>query len=208
MRTRINSLTRDLHLYIGLFLSSFVILFAASVILLNHPDIPLATVIESKTDRVNVDLPTGLDRLQGMERVQRARQVLRQAGVSGEIGFVSYSAAEGSISIPVSKPGYEATVSVKMDTGLASITRRKTGFWNAIIYLHKMPGPHLANIRGNWPVVRVWGWLADATAWLLIFLSASGVYLWVVLRSERHFGLMLLVVGMISSVGALYAICG
>jgi hypothetical protein len=143
-----------------------------------------------------------------MERLDRARQLLRQAGVSGEIGFVRYSAEEGSITIPVSKPGYEATVVVKMDTGAASITERKTGFWNSIIYLHKMPGPHLANIRGNWPVVRIWAWLADGTAWLLIFLSVSGVYLWAVLRSERHVGLMLLVVGLISLFGAWYAICG
>jgi len=143
-----------------------------------------------------------------MERVHRARQILRQAGVSGEIGFVSYSADEGILTIPVSKPGYEATVVVKTDTGVASTTQRKTGFWNAVIYLHKMPGPHLANIRGNWPVIRIWAWLADGTAWLLIFLSVSGVYLWAVLRSERNVGLMLLVGGIISLFGALYAICG
>ncbi len=208
MRTRFYFFTRDLHLYIGLFLSPFVLLFAASVILLNHPGIPLEKSIESKTDQVRLDLPPGLDRLQGMERVDRARQLLRQAGVSGEIGFVHYSAEEGTITIPVSKPGYEAAVSVKIDTGLASIKQRKTGFWNSIIYLHKMPGPHLANIRGNSPAVRIWAWLADGTAWLLIFLSVSGVYLWAVLRSERKAGVLLFVGGAISLLGALYAICG
>jgi len=41
MRFRLYSLTRELHSYVGLFLSPFVLVFAVSVILLNHPDLPL-----------------------------------------------------------------------------------------------------------------------------------------------------------------------
>lgn len=207
MRTRFYFLTRNLHLYVGLFLSPFILLFAVSVILVNHPSIPLGAPVEYQTKTMQVDLPPGIDRLDGMERVQQARQMLRQAGVSGEIGFVRYSIKDGRFLIPVSRPGFEATIDVTLSTGLASITERSTGFWDSLIYLHKMPGPHLANIRGNWWIVRAWAWLADGTAWLLIFLSVSGVYLWAVFRSERPIGLMLIVGGMVSLLGALYAIC-
>jgi len=198
---------RNLHLYVGLFLSPFVLLFAVSAFLLNHPGIPLGAPVECQTKVMQVDVPRGFDKLEGMERMQQARQILRQASVSGEIGPVHYSDKDGRLIIPVSKPGYETTVDVTLRTGLASITERGTGFLDSFIYLHKMPGPHLANIRGNWWVVRAWTWFADGTAWLLIFLSVSGAYLWAVLRSERHIGLMLLAGGVISFLGALYAIC-
>ncbi len=201
------SLTRNLHLYVGLFLSPFVLLFAVSVVLLNHPGIPLGAPIARETKTGHVDLPPGIEKLEGMDRARQVRHTLRQTGISGEIGFIGYSARDGILTVPVSKPGYEATVEIALSTGLASITERRTGFWDALIYLHKMPGPHLANIRGNWPVVRAWRWMADGTAWLLIFLSVSGTYLWAVFRSERSVGVLLIVAGALSLFGALYAIC-
>ena len=207
LRTQFYSLVRNLHLYIGLFLSPFVMVFAVSVILLNHPDIPLGAPLEFQARTLKVELPPGIDKLEGMGRVQQVRPVLRQAGVQGEIGFISHSNREGKLIIPVSRPGYEATVKVALSNGLASITERRTGLWDSLIFLHKMPGPHLINIRGNWWVVRAWAWFADGTAWLLIFLSVSGVYFWAVLRSERHLGLVLMGGGAISLLGALYAIC-
>jgi hypothetical protein len=149
-----------------------------------------------------------MEKLEGMERVHQAQRVLRQVGVSGEIGVVRYSISEGRLVIHISKPGYEATIDVLRAGGLASITERRTGFWSSLIYLHKSPGPHLANIRGNWWMVRAWTWLADGTAWLLIFLSVSGVYLWALLRAERTAGVTLIAAGLISLWGALYAICG
>ncbi len=201
------SLTRDLHLYVGLFLSPFVLVFAVSVVLLNHPGIPLGAPAESEAGTRQVDLPPGLDKLEGTERIRQVRHILRQVGISGEIGFIRYSSGNKTLTIPVSKPGYEATVDIGLSTGLASVQERRTGFGDALIFLHKMPGPHLATIRGNWGMVRVWRWMADGTAWLLLFLSVSGIYLWAVLRSERPVGLVLIVAGALSLFGALYAIC-
>lgn len=208
MRKGIYLLIADLHLYIGLFLSPFVLLYAASVILLNHPAIPLGTPKESPARSVQVHPTPGLEKLEGMARVQSARRILREARVSGEIGPIQYSGRDGRFTIPVSRPGYEAVVEVMLPNGSASIRERQTGFWDSLTFLHKMPGPHLANIRGNWPVLRVWAWLADGTAWLLIFLSVSGVYLWAVLRAERRIGAFLILAGAISLMGSLYAICG
>ncbi|HYK87588.1 MAG TPA: PepSY-associated TM helix domain-containing protein [Acidobacteriota bacterium] len=200
-------LTRNLHLYIGLFLSPFVLVFAVSVILLNHPGIPLGGSRALEAATLHVEVPPGFDRLEDIDRVRQAREIMRQADVSGEVGFVGYSRSEGTITIPVSRPWSEATVRVSAKTGMASITQRRTGFLAPLIFLHKMPGPHLANIRGNWAMVRAWGWLANGTAWLLLFLALSGIYLWAILKSERTVGLFLIVAGLASFLGALYAIC-
>ncbi len=207
MRIRLHALTRDLHSYLGSFLSPFVLVFAASVLLLNHPGIPLGASSGSRERTVQMDLPEGLDAMDAPGRVQIAQQILQRVGISGEIGFVVYSAERKSLSIPITKPGYEASVVLRQETGLATVTERRTGFGDALIFLHKMPGPHLANIRGNWPVTRAWGWMADGTAWLLLFLSVTGIYLWFTLKAERRIGVILILAGAVSFVWATYAIC-
>jgi hypothetical protein len=69
-----------------------------------------------------------------------------------------------------------------------------------------MPGPHNANIRGNSFYMRAWRWLADATVYLVLFLTLSGVYLWAVLRAERRIGLALIAAGAFSLIGMVYAL--
>ncbi len=207
MRMRLYSLTRDLHSYVGMFLSPFVLVFAASVVLLNHPGLPLGGSDRTHTWTAKFNLPPGMESMDLPHRVSVARQVLDRAGISGEIGYVDYSADRGRLSIPVSRPGYEASVIWMRDNGLATFQERKTGFGDSLIFLHKMPGPHLASIRPNWKVTRAWGWMADGTAWLVLFLSVTGICLWVALRAERRIGLIMIAAGAVTFGWAMYAVC-
>jgi hypothetical protein len=195
--------TRDLHLYFGLFISPFVILFALSVFYLNHGKLNLG---DSPPAEVYQDLqiPDGLDRLKGREAVNRARAILPQVGVAGEIGFLRYVAKDRHVSFPVSKAGTEAMVDVDLDTRAATVRRRRMNLWESISYLHKMPGPHNVAIRGNWVGIQAWRWLADTTIYLLLFLSISGLYLWWAIRSERRIGIALLTAGVATLVAFVY----
>jgi hypothetical protein len=189
---------RDLHLYFGLFLSPFVLLFAVSTILFNHTWTPWAGGGEPQTRTVAVQPPAGL------EGIERARDLLRQAEVSGEIRHLR---GEGDrFTIPVIGPGWEATVRVDLAEGFAEVTERTTGFWNAILYLHKSPGPHSAAIRGNWTFTLAWRWLIDGVVCLILFVSASGIYLWWALRAERRTGLVLLGAGGVCFVGLVFLV--
>jgi hypothetical protein len=58
----------------------------------------------------------------------------------------------------------------------------------------------------NSPLMRWWRVLADATAYLTLFITVSGIYLWVALKAERRVGLMLVLAGAITFVGLVYAI--
>ena len=139
---------RDLHLYFGLFISPFILLFAVSVFYLNHGKlIPGATAAETYRD---LNIPDGFDRLKGREAVDRATTILPQVGVSGEIGFLRYVARDRHLIFPVSKAGSEATVDVDLDARSATVKRRSMNLWESLSYLHKMPGPHNVAIRGNW----------------------------------------------------------
>jgi hypothetical protein len=206
MKQQIWAVVRNLHLYIGLFLSPFVLLFAVSAVLVNHPWIPLGPTRDLPARSALVAVPHGIEAAGAVERVQRSRQVLREIGMSGEIGPVTISSRERRVSIPVSRPGWESSVNVNLETGVASIEERKTGFWDALVYLHKMPGPHLASIRRNSPGLRSWAVLSDATVWLLLFLTLSGIYLWVVVRSERLPGGIFALSGAATLVGIVYAL--
>jgi hypothetical protein len=77
---------------------------------------------------------------------------------------------------------------------------------DALIHLHKMPGPHNASIRGNSTYMRFWRGLADSTTYGLLFLTLSGVYLWALLGAERRIGGILLSLGAITFFGLVYAI--
>ena len=58
----------------------------------------------------------------------------------------------------------------------------------------------------NWTYMRAWRWLADATVYLILFISVSGVYLWYVLRAERRIGVILLFAGGLLFFGVTYAL--
>jgi hypothetical protein len=185
---------RDLHLYAGLFASPFVLLYAASAILLNHAWLPwggrAAPAGPTRVVRVRVT--------DGEDGLAVARQVRAQAGVVGEIGFVRRKAGSPRLAFPVESPGRVAEVRVDLAAGTATVERRDTGAWDALVWLHRMPGPHNASIRGNWAVTRAWRWLADGTVYLLLFLSATGIYLWTLLRADRKAGLLCLGAGAVS----------
>ncbi len=195
---------RDLHLYFGLFISPFVLLFAASVFYLNHGTLLPGTATTESFEELQI--PDGLDRLKGKEAVVRAQALLPQVGVEGEIGFLRYVVKDGHLIFPVSKAGTEATVDVDLNRRSATVQRRYMGLWESLSYLHKMPGPHNVAIRGNWMGTQIWRWLADTTIYLLLFISISGVYMWWAIKAERKIGAALLTAGTLTFAGLVYAI--
>lgn len=196
---------RDLHLYFGLFISPFILLFAASVFYLNHGKLIAGAEAPVETYR-DLDVPDGFDRLKGREAVDRAAVILPQVRLSGEIGYLRYVANDRHLIFPVSKAGFEATVDVDLDARTASVKRRPMNLWESLAYLHKMPGPHNAAIRGNWVGTGIWRLFADATIYLVLFISLTGVYLWWALKAERRAGLALLAAGAFTFVGLVYAV--
>ncbi|MFC1719418.1 PepSY-associated TM helix domain-containing protein [Candidatus Poribacteria bacterium] len=183
-----------LHVYFGLFISPFVVLFAVSAIMFNHTwggvdSSPKAEFQETSFETVSIEVP------ENVERLEVARDIMRQVDVSGEIEFLSHEPQRKRFTIPVMKPRERITIKVDLEKKTAEIERRRTGFWNSLLYLHKSPGPHLAGFRGNWFFTKFWMWLADVTVYLFLALSISGIYMWILLKSERKTGLILLGAG-------------
>jgi hypothetical protein len=190
---------RDLHLYFGLFISPFVLVFAVSVFVLVHSWLPAARQQPPARTVQNLSLPASID-------FAALRTVLPQIGVTGEITSIRPIAKEHRVVLSVSVPGSEIQADLNLNTASALITERSNSTWNALVDLHKMPGPHNANLRGNWLYMKLWKWLADATVYLVLFISISGIYLWAVLRGERRIGLILTAAGAFSFFGLAYVL--
>jgi|SRR5215467_35041 len=198
--------TKDLHLYFGLFISPFVLLFAVSVFFLVHAWIPGISRETTVRAVEHIGLPDIAYTSNGGDQVEALRPVLGKLGVSGEVNFVRRIPKEHRLIVPILIPGRETTVELNFETHAAVITEHRTSTWDALVHLHKMPGPHNANIRGNSLYIRLWRWLADSTVYLIVFISISGIYLWAVLRAERRIGFILITAGAFSFFGIVYVL--
>src|SRR4051812_3979228 len=128
---------RALHLYFGLFISPFVLIFSISVIIFNHPGL---------INRVNPvkslpDIRTKLDKIPyDTTDLQTAKAIIKKLNINGEIDFISKK--DSSISFPVNKPGLKTYIKVNTTNDSVLITRKYEGALRATTYLHSMPGPH------------------------------------------------------------------
>ena len=197
--------TRDLHLYFGLFISPFLVLFAISVFFLNHAKVPTDHLTSVETI-ASLQVPAGIELLAGRDAVDRATEMLPQLRVTGEIGFTRVVAKTRHFVFPVSRPGSETTVDVDIDARSAVVSRRSTGILEAFAYLHKMPGPHNKALRGNWVWTQVWRWFADITVYFTMFVTITGIYLWFAIKAERRIGLAMLTAGAVTFFGLIYAV--
>jgi hypothetical protein len=176
-------ITRDLHLYIGLFLSPIVIVFGVSTIILNHRWEPEPVVKGTRTRPVQLE--------EGLKDREQAAQLMKQLDISGDLQVVRRPPPTRNLEFNVVRPGSATRVEVKKE-GVAEITNRSTGTTGSAIFLHVRPGPHKPRSMIVWSVLVVWTWLADATVYVLFFLSITGIYLWATIRAERKLGLIML----------------
>ena len=207
MRAGFYNVVRDLHLYLGLFISPFVLVFSVSVFFLVHAWIPKFGSDKSST-RVVADLalPNDLQNLSGRKLIDALKAALEQQNIHGELSFVRHDVKENKLIVPLIIPGRETTITINTTNHQATVVTRETGLADALITLHKFPGQHLPDIRMNWIWMKFWLWMADATVYLILFISISGIYLWYILRAERKIGFALLAAGAISFFGMIYGL--
>ena len=194
-------LIRTLHIYFGLFISPFILIFSISVLAFNHAGFlnrinPVKSLpeIRTKLDCIPYDTTDLLT----------AKAIIRKLGITGEIDFINKN--KDYLSFPVNKPGLKSRIEVNIHTDSVIITRQMEGSVRAMNYLHIMPGQHNAKIRGNSLFLKIWRLMADAVVYLLLFLILSGVILWYNLEFERNSGYYAIVLGMLFFTGLLLLI--
>ena len=207
MNKRFYTVTRDLHLYLGLFISPFVLVFSVSVFFFVHAIVPRFSAETTQTRVATaVALPPDLLKLSGRPLIDALKPTLLSINVPGEIGFIRHVVSDDTLVIPVSIPGRATTVTIRIAQREATIVTRETGLADALMTLHRSPGEHSPALSMNWFPMRAWRWFSDATAYLTLFITVSGVYLWYVLRAERRIGYVLLGMGTFVFLGLAYVV--
>jgi len=184
------ALIRALHLYFGLFISPFILIFCISVLAYNHAGLlnsinPVKSLPEIRTKLENIPYDT--------TDLLTAKAIIRELGITGEIDYISKN--EDHISFPVNKPGLKSRIDVDIHTDSVLITRQLEGSIRAMNYLHIMPGQHNAHIRGNALFMKIWRSIADLVVYILLFLILSGFILWYLLPVERKIGFYAIILG-------------
>lgn len=192
---------KDLHLYIGLFISPIIILFALSALVLNHNFIDWEEDWQKWMFSVNNQVDTSFEFTvpdNNISEIDFAKDILNQINISGEIANVFKDSNQ--VYIPVTKPGHRISIKADLISGIAYIHSEQVNLWKRLIWLHKKPGPHNAHISGNWIYTKIWRSMTDLFVICLLFTSITGITLWYYFKNERKNGLIALVIGFISIV--------
>jgi hypothetical protein len=184
---------RKSHYYLGLYFLLFLWLFAFTGLLLNHswkfaefwPDRTVSTYERE------IEVPaSGSD-------LDRARGILRQLGIRGEIEWTAVQSGSTLFEFRVNRPGHNFSVAVDQDTGRAKVEETKINGWGIMRVLHTFTGVRAADTRNHrdWILTAVWVFSMDAVSAGLIVMVLSGLYMWYGLPAKRTGGVIALLSG-------------
>ena len=188
---------RRVHYYLGLFLLFFIWLFAFTGLLLNHPRWQFAQFwpnrIQSTTEHTIAAVTAAND-------TDRARDVMRQLGVAGELQWPATQPANGPFTFQVNRPGFNVDVKADLQAGRATVQRTQLNAWGVMHILHTFTGAPAADSRNrrDWTLTTLWALSMDAVAGGLIVMVLGSYVMWFRLRAKRIGGVIALALGFIS----------
>lgn len=178
MRTPTNQFVqiwnRKLHIYLGLYFTVFLWLFSVSGLLLNHMSWRFTefwnTRRQSTTERP-IDPPQSGDDL------ARARELMRQLALSGEIEWTATRPAAERFDFKVVRPGLNTEVRADFKLNKATLQEIKVNAWGALRNLHTFTGVQSNGVRSerDWHLTKLWSFSMDSVAAGMIFLVLSSV---------------------------------
>jgi hypothetical protein len=174
-------IVRRLHLYLGLFLLSWVVMFGASSLLLNHTtwlqdaDGQQWAVVETRD--YTIDVP------QAGDLRPTARRIIADLGYDATRGFGVYR--QNATRLMVNLPSFRHPIRMAyvLPEHRVVVERRvfAVGAWLRSMHTHD--GYYLDS-----PWQTVYGITVDVVCVTIVFWIFSGLYLWWMLPGSRHWG--------------------
>ncbi|HJZ99298.1 MAG TPA: PepSY-associated TM helix domain-containing protein [Candidatus Solibacter sp.] len=171
---------RWLHIYLSMVSFAILFFFAVTGLTLNHQQwfAGQARTAQFKGQVEAAWLRGNVAKLEIVEYLRSHHKI------SAAVNEFRVDDAQASISFK--GPGYEATAFIDRASGAYDVTETKMGLAGIMNDLHK------GRDSG-----KVWGWLIDASAVFMTFVSASGIVLLLFLQKRRYSGLMAGVAGVV-----------
>jgi len=167
---------RRLHLYLGLFVAPWVVLFGVSSLPFNHSGLQRPVTWTMQMDR-SYDLPVG----DGANLREVGGRMLADAGLSG--GF--YASRPGPQQITVTRPSFTdfRRLIYRIDQKRLTVERRSAGWPQILGAMHTRAGFELGSAGNTW-----WAILVDVLCVALLLWVATGVIMWWQLPASRNWG--------------------
>jgi len=179
---------RNTHLILGMASVLFVLLYSVSAAQMAH-----RIRITPRVEEDDAMLTPGL------AARPLADAMMRERGYGGELGQTQMTPS--GFRVQIARPGTLYIVNYNRTTGQAHIRRETRSFMGMLNRLHHQHGLHHAD-----GVLNAWGWALLIVSLGMIFLGATGVYLWFKLHTERVIGSILLAANVVISLGLLAAL--
>jgi len=189
-----NIWNRKGHYYLGLYFLFFLWLFAFTGLLLNHSSWKFA---EFWPNRKVSTMERRIEGLGSGSDLDRARDVMRQLGIMGEIEWAATRPGSTEFQFRVNKPGHNINIVVHPGQDRATVEQTEVNAWGIAQVLHTFTGARAVDKRNerDWILTTVWVLSMDAVSAGLILMVLSGLYMWYGLPAKRVPGIAALLLG-------------
>jgi hypothetical protein len=184
--------SRKFHIYIGIFLLTFILFFSFSGLILNHSGWKFTSFWNTRREsqkKIQIVMPAEHD------SITLIREFRSQLDITGEISNVKIT-TEG-MNFRVVKPGYIREINVDFRNSACVSKDIRFNWWGKIRNLHTFNGSDKAHpdVRPNWIVTVLWRLVMDFTASGLIILCISSWIMWFGVRKKYPAGMLVLALG-------------
>ena len=136
-----------------------------------------------------------LEPLRGQADTDRARDVMRQLSMTGEINWPASQQA-GYFAFNVSRPTEANQVRVDLARNVVSVQHFDNGGFAAFRIFHTFSGSRYTDsARRDWVLTEVWVVAMDALAIGLTVMVLGSYYMWFRLKQKRRLGVIALALG-------------
>jgi len=193
-KTVFETWNRKLHYYLGLYFLFFLWLFSLTGLLLNHPQWEFTRFWP---ERQETRYERAIQPASSEDNLVRAKDVMRQLNLKGEIDWPAQRQAPGHLDFNVNRPGLMNRVSIDIMQGRASVQQIEINSWGVMNVLHTFSGTRTNNPDATRDRILTTAWVVamDALAVGLLLMVASSYYMWYRLRRKRVFGVITLATG-------------
>lgn len=176
--------SRWLHIYGSMISFAIVLFFSVTGLTLNHPDsFGGGPVTKQDKGKLTVSWVNTKDTA-AIAKLPVVEYFRNKHAVKGAVTDFRIDDAQCSVSFK--GPAYQADVFINRSTGEYDLTQTSTGLVGFINDLHK-----------GRDTGKVWSWVIDISAILMVLISASGLILLLYIKKKRMNGMILLVVGLV-----------
>lgn len=197
MRFSAEAWNRKLHYYLGLYFLLFLWLFSLTGLLLNHPRWALA---QTSFQRIERRYEAPIDVPRDETDLARARDVMRQLNLEGEIDWPASGQKPGRFEFNVSRPQDASTIDVDLTRKLAMVRHFDNHPWATFRIFHTFSGSryNAPAATRDWALTTMWTLSMDALAAGLVIMVLGSYYMWYRLKPKRQLGAAVLIAGFLA----------